>query len=312
MGFLPFVTIGAGIAIGLLFARPKLSLVIDQILNLSIASIMLMIGLNLGINDSIIRNFVSIGFQCLIISLSALFFSILLTVIVERSAVRLDKQAFPDTSNEFLDEVKQSLAPDKMSWIIPICIGIGLVIGLMFRDSLSSDVIDTIFNWSLIVLLVCVGYSQGANREIFTYLRRLGLRFLLLPLAITAGSIIGGFVAGLILGLPMNISVISASGMSFYSLTGAYMTQTYGLDIGTYGFVVNVFRELIAILFVPLLAKISSGSPIAAGGAASMDVVLAPITRFVGLRLSLVCLASGLVLTFIIPLLLPVLTIILG
>ena len=189
---------------------------------------------------------------------------------------------------------------------------IGLVIGLMFSASLSSDVIDTIFNWSLIVLLVCVGYSQGANREIFTYLRRLGLRFLLLPLAITAGSIIGGFVAGLILGLPMNISVISASGMSFYSLTGAYMTQTYGLEIGTYGFVVNVFRELIAILFVPLLAKISSGSPIAAGGAASMDVVLAPITRFVGLRLSLVCLASGLVLTFIIPLLLPVLTIILG
>lgn len=43
-----------------------------------------------------------------------------------------------------------------------------------------------------------------------------------------------------------------------------------------------------------------------------MDVVLAPITRFVGLRLSLVCLASGLVLTFIIPLLLPVLTILLG
>lgn len=312
MTILTFVTIGLGIGLGLLISWPRLTAAMDQILNVSIASIMLMIGLNLGINDAIIRNFLSIGFQALVIALSGLSISILFTVIIERTAVPLDRTAFPDLAGEFHDQVEQSQAPDKMSWIIPLCIGLGLVIGLVFRQAISPDWIDTIFNWSLIVLLFCVGYSQGANREIFTYLRRLGFKFLLFPLAVAVGSILGGMLAGIILGLPFRITAISASGMSFYSLTGAYMTRTYGLEIGTYGFLVNVFREIIAILFAPLLARISSGAPIAAGGAASMDVVLAPITRFVGLRLSLVCLASGLVLTFIIPFLLPILSLIFG
>lgn len=312
MGFLTFLAIGVGIGLGLLFGSPRLSHWMDQILNISIASIMLMIGLGMGINDSIIKNFLSIGFQAIVICLFALAFSILFTVLIEKTAVPLDKKAFPDLEGDHTVEVEQSQTPDKMSWIIPLCIGIGLVTGLLFRKSLSGDVIDTIFNWSLMILLVCVGYSQGANKEIFGYLKRLGLKFLLFPLAVAAGSIVGGLLAGLVLQMPLNVSVLSASGMSYYSLTGAYMTQTYGLEIGTYGFLVNVFREVIAILFVPLLAKISSGSPIAAGGAASMDVVLAPITRFVGNRLSLVCLASGLVITFIIPFLLPILTIIFG
>lgn len=312
MGFLPFITIGGGIAIGLLFASPRLSRLMDQLVNLSIAVIMLMIGLNLGINDAIIRNFASIGLQCLIICLSALALSILFAVLIERTAVPLDRTAFPDVGEDFSDEVEQSQQPDIMSWVIPICIAIGLGVGLLFRQSLSGDVIDTIFNWALIVLLVCVGYSQGANREIFTYLRRLGWKFILLPLGIAAGSLLGGFLAGFALGLPAKVSVLSASGMGFYSITGAYMTQTYGLEIGTYGFLVNVLREVIAILAVPFLARLNPAAPIAAGGAPSMDVVLAPITRFVGMRLSLVSIASGMVITFIIPFLLPLLTIIFG
>ncbi|HHT21012.1 MAG TPA: lysine exporter LysO family protein [Tissierellia bacterium] len=312
MGILPFLTIGGGIVIGWLFASPRLSRSMDQLVNLSIGVIMLMIGLNLGLNDTIIRNFASIGLQCLIICLSALALSIGLAVITERTIVPLDHKAFPNIGEDFSDEIEQSQQPDIMSWIIPICIATGLVVGLLFRRSLSADVIDTIFNWALIVLLVGVGYSQGASREIFTYLRRLGWKFILLPLAISIGSLLGGALAGVLLGLPMKVSVLSAGGMGFYSITGAYMTQTYGLEIGTYGFLVNVLREVIAILAVPFLARINPAAPIAAGGAPSMDVVLAPITRFVGMRLSLVSIASGMVITFLIPFLLPILSWLLG
>ena len=90
------------------------------------------------------------------------------------------------------------------------------------------------------------------------------------------------------------------------------MTQTYGLTFGTYGFIVNVLREFFTVLIMPLLIKISRGSPIAGGAAGDMDTMLAPITKFVGSGLSLVTLLTGMILTFIVPILLPVLTEVLG
>lgn len=124
--------------------------------------------------------------------------------------------------------------------------------------------------------------------------------------AILVGSIFGGMLAGVLLDLPPHISVVSASGMSFYSITGAYMTEAYGLEVGTYGFIVNVMREMFTILFMPLLIKISPGSPIAGGAAGNMDTMLAPVTKFVGVRLGLATLITGTLLTFLVPFLLPV------
>lgn len=41
-----------------------------------------------------------------------------------------------------------------------------------------------------------------------------------------------------------------------------------------------------------------------------MDTMLAPITKFVGIRLSLVTLLTGMILTFVVPILLPFVSII--
>ncbi len=92
--------------------------------------------------------------------------------------------------------------------------------------------------------------------------------------------------------------------MSYYSITGAFMTEAYGLEVGAYGFLVNVMREFLTVL-MPVLVKISKGSPIAGGAAGNMDTMLAPVTKFVGVRLGLVTLVTGTVLTFVVPFLLP-------
>ena len=72
----------------------------------------------------------------------------------------------------------------------------------------------------------------------------------------------------------MHITVVSAAGMSYYSITGAYMSQVYGVEIGTYGFIVNVLREFFTVSTLPLLIRISKGSPIAAGASGNMDTML--------------------------------------
>lgn len=95
-----------------------------------------------------------------------------------------------------------------------------------------------------------MGISQGANKEVYRFICLLGLKILFLPAAILVGSILGGYIAGVLLGVPCHISVISAGGMSYYSITGAFMTEAYGLEVGAYGFLVNVMREFFTVLFV--------------------------------------------------------------
>lgn len=114
-----------------------------------------------------------------------------------------------------------------------------------------------------------------------------------------------GIISSFLLKLPLNVSVISAGGISFYSLTGTFMSQMYGVKTGTYGFIVNIMREFSTLLFLPLLVRISKGSLIATGAAADMDTVLVPITKAVGPDLRLITLITGTILTCIVPLLLP-------
>ena len=94
--------------------------------------------------------------------------------------------------------------------------------------------------------------------------------------------------------------------MGYYSLTGAMMTDYFGIEAGTYGFVVNVIRDVFSIILMPLLVRISKGSPIAAGAAGCMDTMLVPVTKAVGTELGIVALISGTILTFVVPVWLPI------
>jgi uncharacterized membrane protein YbjE (DUF340 family) len=67
-------------------------------------------------------------------------------------------------------------------------------------------------------------------------------------------------------------------------------------------------REFITILLLPLLVRISKGAPIACGGAADMDTVLMPVTKFVGTELGIIVLITGTILTFAVPVLLQLLS----
>lgn len=98
-----------------------------------------------------------------------------------------------------------------------------------------------------------MGISQGANKEVYRFICLLGLKILFLPAAILVRSILGGCIAGVLLGVPFHISGISAGGMSYYSITGAFMTEAYGLEVGAYGFLVNVMREFLTVLFMTIL-----------------------------------------------------------
>lgn len=291
----------------------------DKVFAIALLFLMLSIGIGIGLNQDVIKNIGKIGFNCLIITFLAMGFSIIFTIICEKTVLplkeldsKLQKQHLDLYSTDMeIDNCNDTSCEenkDNLVWMMPVSLTLGVVLGILFRTSFSPELIDKVFSISLITLYVCVGISQGANREVFKYVRALGFKILWLPIATIVGSIVGGFVAGIILGLPSTTTVLSSSGMSFYSLTGAFMTSTYGIEVGSYGFIVNIMREIFTILLVPLIVKISIGSPIACGGAGNMDTTLSPVTKFVGVNLGLVTLLTGTILTFVVPLLLPLIS----
>jgi len=309
--WMPYICLGIGIIIGLNKLPDNFLNNIDVIITTMLLVLMLTIGISVGASESVMSSLSQIGFNCFVISLFAMIFSIGFTVIVEKTILPLEKisknMAVEKTDTEEEIELPEEEQEEKspLLWLMPISIILGVLIGYFIMPEDKIYILDYILTFSLFILFVGAGISVGTNRKIFSYVLKLGFRIIVLSLAILAGSIAGGVFAGLILKMPLNITMMSAGGMSYYSLTGAFMTRMYGIELGTYGFIVNVMREFFTVLFLPLLIKISKGSPIACSGAASMDTLFVPITKTVGSDLGLIVLITGSILTFIVPILLP-------
>lgn len=313
---IPFICLAFGAAINWRGLPAPMLKTFDIATNAALIMLMAVVGLNIGISPQVMGNLGTIGLNCLIISLAAIAGSVLLVRFAEATVMPLEKirlqlaeenahnagENASDTSAE--SQTESSFSP--LIILMPACIVIGIIAGYFWLQDMSRSFLDTVLTVSLIFLNTGVGVSLGENKEVFQYMKRLGARVLFMPAAIFAGCIIGGFISGLLLGLPLSYSVISASGMGYYSLTGAFMTESFGIEAGTYGFIVNVSRDVFTVALLPLLSKISKGSPIASGAAGCMDTMLVPVTRAVGPELGMVALISGTILTFVVPVWLPV------
>ena len=316
MTILPFVCLGIGLVVGMQKLTAGFLKATDIIINVTLIVLMLTIGMNIGVNSSIMLKLDVIGLNCLVIALFVITFSVIFTVIAEKTVLPLDRirENLNAENISLNDEVTVTEDENKKSsplvYIMPLSIIAGVALGYFVIPANMTYLLGYILTGSLVMLYIGVGISLGNNRKVFRYIRVLGARVVFLPLTIFAGSLTGGFLAGQFLNLPPEVSVMASSGMSYYSLTGAYMTKIYGIETGTYGFVVNVMREFITVLLLPILIKISKSSPIAGGAAGNMDTMLMPITKFVGPELGLVTLITGTILTFAVPFILPLLSVI--
>ncbi len=269
MTWMPFLCLFFGLLFGMRDLSLKIIKVIDSVINAVLVVLMLTIGANIGSNDSVMSNIHLIGFHCVVISLAAITLSVGFTVLTEKTLLplgKLQEQLFSKSININQEvnigaEEKKKTSP--LIFIMPVSIVAGVLLGYFILPIQLKSFLGSLLTGSLIILYIGVGISLGGSRKVFRYIKILGFRVIYLSLAIFAGSAAGGFLSGLLLGIPFHISIMSASGMSYYSITGAYMTQVYGPETGTYGFIVNVMREFFTILLLPILVKISKGSPIA-------------------------------------------------
>lgn len=307
--YIPFLCVTLGAVISWRGLPPNVLRASDRIMNTALMLLMTVIGLNIGLSDTVMKNLGRIGIKCLLISLAAIACSVALTVLCEKTVMPLEKIRLTLLREKQADaaqtEDAQGSTFSPLLILMPLFILLGILIGCFALPKGDTAWLDTLLTVSLFFLYTGAGIILGTNKEVFTYIKKLGLRILFLPLSIFAGCLLGGFLMGVLLDVPLKWSVLSASGMGYYSMSGAFLTEAYGIEAGVYGFIVNVSRDVFTVALLPLLAKISKGSPIASGAGGCMDTMLIPVSKAVGPELGLVALISGTITTLAVPIWLP-------
>lgn len=152
------------------------------------------------------------------------------------------------------------------------------------------------------LLMFLVGLSIGADRRLGEILRTLRPRVLLLPLATTVGTFAGSALASLFLAYSLADCLAVGAGFAYYSLSSIFITQYKGAELGTIALISNIMREILTLLFTPLLVRLLGPlAPISCGGASTMDTTLPIITRYAGREWIFVSIVHAMILDFSVP-----------
>ena len=80
-----------------------------------------------------------------------------------------------------------------MSLVILIVLVLGVGAGYLMPADVSGF-LDSASTYMLLLLLFSVGIDTGLNKAVFTRIRELGFRILLIPFGVALGSLCGGVV----------------------------------------------------------------------------------------------------------------------
>jgi len=180
---------------------------------------------------------------------------------------------------------------------------LAVVFGIISGRFVKVEIPDGVFTLLLMLLVFVVGVDVGGEEKILSKMKsNLGKMFIQSFLTIV-GSLLGATFVILMTDLTLKESVGAAAGLGWYSLSGIMITNLYSPMLGAISFTSNVLRELISILLIPLLSRLTSLGAISAAGATSMDTLLGLISKYTTKEETLIAFGQGIIITALVPLL---------
>lgn len=157
--------------------------------------------------------------------------------------------------------------------------------------------------YALCALMFSVGVSVGNDPRTLRNFRSLNPRLIFLPVMTILGTLAGCAVVSLFLShRSVTDCMAVGAGFGYYSLSSIFITEYKGPELGTIALLSNITREIITLLFAPLLVRwFGNLAPISAGGATTMDTTLPIITRYSGQSFVVVSIFHGFVVDFSVP-----------
>jgi uncharacterized membrane protein YbjE (DUF340 family) len=189
---------------------------------------------------------------------------------------------------------------------ILLVLAVGVLSGLFLIPDSLYGATGTLLDIGLCMLLFSVGVDIGSNKDIFKNLKNVGFKLLIVPAATVLGSLFGGILCSILFKMNLFGSLAVASGFTWYTLSAIIITPV-SAELGTIAFLSNVFREIIAFISIPFIAKhIGYLETIAVGGAISMDTGLPIITRNTSQEVVIISFISGIIISLMVPILVPI------
>ncbi|MTI13145.1 lysine exporter LysO family protein [Sansalvadorimonas verongulae] len=159
----------------------------------------------------------------------------------------------------------------------------------------------------LMAMLLLIGIHLQASgidiRQVF-----LNPRALCIAILVLLSSLLAGAGTALVFDFPVPHGMALASGVGWYSLSGALVSSDLGPVMGSIAFLSDLSRELVALVIIPTLMRRSPATAIGYGGATSMDFTLPIIQRSGGPETVPVAIVSGFLLSLPAPILIPLFT----
>ncbi len=181
------------------------------------------------------------------------------------------------------------------------CLAVGFVLAqLLPPELLPHDKTTTVL---LMALLFLVGISlKGSGISLREAM--LNKRGLQISLVFMAFTLLSGVVYALIFDdVSITKGLALASGFGWYSLSGTIMTDAYGAVWGSVALLNDLGREVIALIFIPMVMRYSSSSAIGLGGVTSLDFTLPTIIQSGGTKIMPLVISFGFITNVVSPVL---------
>ena len=307
----------------------------------AIIGLVLLMGMRMGSNQEIIDNLGTIGVTAFAMTIVVQAFSVGFLVIA-RKFMRMDRFGYVVSKEEMAsmsrrkarDRVNNATGAgasvgnsassnsgssagtekpkrtiNKMTVIILCSVIIGMIVGYLIIMPAFEGKMDVFTNFAstgikigLCILIFLVGMDLGFVGDLLKNMKDAGIRVIIIPAVILLGTLIGGIVIGLPLGLTLTESLAVAGGMGWYSLAPGIIMEAGHITASAVSFLHNVFREVFTILLVPTIAsKVGYLETIAMAASPSMDVCLPIIEKSTAPHVAVYSFISGAILSFLVP-----------
>lgn len=304
--------LAVGVAPGFLLRKNKKAYKpVSQATMLSIYALLFVLGARIGGDDAIFSAIGQLGAQALLIGFACTMGSAVAAMLAgrffrTRARPAQASQESGEAGGQGESQAKSGLGKALFGSVIILgFFALGLVLsrlGILPPAAYEGNM--TLY--MLWAMLFMVGMGVGFDIRALLVVKELGLRVVLVPLLTIIGTVGGAFIASLFIAQSFGDCLTVGIGLGYYSLSSVVVTELGGAALGSIALLANLFRELFCLLATPLLARgLGPLAPVAAAAAPGMDTCLPIIAQSTNERFVIIALFNGLVLTMLVPLLIP-------
>lgn len=289
----------AGILIGFFAPLPKRAAGWISALQLvSLFFLIALMGIKIGLDETVFRYIGTLGLQALALAAASIAGSVAVTHILEKLIIRNHSLKFGKSE---VEEHHGNM------WVFTLQILAFMALGILsgrflpFLQHFKGNV-DTLVTVGLCVMLLAAGLDIGRNKDTLKNFRSSGWGLLIVPIGVMTGTLGATMLIGPFIGMTAMRAGAVGAGFGWYTFSGVALA-TIDVKLGAVAFLTNVMREMLAFLFIPLIAKkFGPFTAVSPAGATAMDTTLTVIVRSTYPANAIVAFTSGVLLSLMVPL----------